>query len=150
MTNYLTKVWFPTPWELAHLEGAEYELSISCAGDGRTCGRIVITETRNDACYIAWYLDDQFRGKGYMFDAVAQTLPWLFERTHRVVAMIWPRNERSKQLAERAGFRYEGTARSLHKMDDGSYMDVEFWAVLKEDRHGKDDRTVNQPERLPG
>jgi len=132
MTSYLTEVGFPIPWELSH-QVTEITLPIRCTTDGYSCGRIVVTGAKNDACYIAWYLDPEYRGKGLMFDAVAQTLPWLFTRWHRVVAMIWPANARSKQLAERAGFRYEGTARLLHKQADGSYMDVEFWAILRED-----------------
>ena len=70
-----------------------------------------------------------------MFDAVAQILPRLLQHYHRIVAMIWTTNERSKQLAKRCGFHYEGTAVQLHRKDDGTWQDVEFWALLEES-HG--------------
>lgn len=131
-TRYLTAIAIPPTLT----DDGSYVYRVLCAEDGVQCGTIVTHPGSNSSVYITWRLLPEFRGKGLMFDAVAQFLPSLLERYHRIVAMIWTTNERSKQLAKRLGFHYEGTAVQLHKRDDGTWQDVEFWALVEGYPHG--------------
>ena len=130
-TRYLTKIAMPP---MSGEKGAKI-YRILCAEDDVECGTIVTHPGSNSSVYITWRLLPDFRGKGLMFDAVAQIIPSLLERYHRIVAMIWTTNDRSRQLAKRLGFHYEGTAQQLHRREDGTWQDVEFWALL-EVKHG--------------
>jgi ribosomal-protein-alanine N-acetyltransferase len=74
-----------------------------------------------------------------MTEGLADLLPQLFEdkRVHRIVASIQPHNTRSRNLAARLGFRYEGTAVSSLRLADGTYSDVEYWALTEDDNRAK-------------
>ena len=126
-TMYLTSIGMPP----AEGPNDEKVYTIFCADSNEKCGTIVLRPQNPSSVYIWWYLDEQFRGKGYMFDAVAQILPSLLERYHRIVAMIWTTNNRSKQLAARCGFHYESTATHLDQKPDGTWQNVEFWALVE-------------------
>jgi RimJ/RimL family protein N-acetyltransferase len=127
-TMYLTRLGYPP----IVTRPGETTYPVYCVATNDEIGRIVTHQGQSPTTvYISWYLDEEHRGRGYMFDAVAQILPILLERYHRIVAMIWTTNNRSKQLAKRAGFHYEGTAKHLHQKTDGSWQDVEFWALVE-------------------
>jgi [ribosomal protein S5]-alanine N-acetyltransferase len=74
------------------------------------------------------------RGKGVASEAVKLLICYLFEnqRVNRIRLVIHPDNVASRRLAEKCGFRHEGTARGAwyHK---GLHRDVEIYAVLHED-----------------
>jgi RimJ/RimL family protein N-acetyltransferase len=74
------------------------------------------------------------RGKGIATEAVNLLVRYLFEtkRVNRIRLVIHPDNLASRRLAEKCGFRHEGTARGAwyHK---GAHRDVEIYAILHED-----------------
>jgi len=74
------------------------------------------------------------RGKGLTTEAVNLLVRYLFEtkRVNRIRLVIDPNNMASRRLAEKCGFRHEGTARGAwyHK---GAHRDVEIYAILHED-----------------
>ena len=74
------------------------------------------------------------RGKGITTEAVNLLVRYLFEakRVNRIRLVIHPDNRASRRLAEKCGFRHEGTARGAwyHK---GAHRDVEIYAILHED-----------------
>lgn len=130
-TETLWRTWF-SPTHFPELTGDLATLTIFAAGTRRRVGTITLTAAQSSAVYIGWYGESSHHGRGLMTDAVRQILPQLFGRYHRVVAMIDHANIRSKNLAQRAGFRYEGTAvKARHYA--GVWHDIEVWAMLEED-----------------
>lgn len=79
------------------------------------------------------YLPEQ-RGKGVATEAVQLMVRYLFEtkQVNRIRLVIHPDNLASRRLAEKCGFRHEGTARGAwyHK---GQHQDVEIYALLHAD-----------------
>ena len=76
----------------------------------------------------------EHRGKGVGTEAVQLLVRYLFEtkQVNRIRLVIHPDNSASRRLAEKCGFRHEGTARGAwyHKV---KYQDVEVYAVLHDD-----------------
>jgi RimJ/RimL family protein N-acetyltransferase len=76
----------------------------------------------------------EHRSKGVATEAVTLLAQYLFEtkRVNRIRLVIHPDNLASRRLAEKCGFRHEGTARGAwyHK---GKHRDVEVYAILHDD-----------------
>ncbi|MBK8902966.1 MAG: GNAT family N-acetyltransferase [Anaerolineaceae bacterium] len=81
------------------------------------------------------------RGQGVATEAVGLLVCYLFEnkRVNRIRLVIHPHNLASRRLAEKCGFRHEGTARGAwyHK---GFHQDVEIYALLHADMMGVNGR----------
>jgi ribosomal-protein-alanine N-acetyltransferase len=79
------------------------------------------------------YATDQ-RNKGIATEAVNLLVRYLFQtkNINRIRLVIHPGNVASRRLAEKCGFRHEGTARGAwyHK---GQHHDVEIYAILHDD-----------------
>jgi ribosomal-protein-alanine N-acetyltransferase len=71
------------------------------------------------------------RGRGVMTEAVNLMVRYLFETKpiNRIRLVVHPDNAASRRLAEKCGFRHEGTARGCW-YNKGRYQDVEIYAVL--------------------
>jgi ribosomal-protein-alanine N-acetyltransferase len=107
------------------------------AANGDMLGHIEFFKTVN-------YLDEyelsyqvyapEHRGQGVTTEAVNLLVRYLFEakRVNRIRLVIHPDNAASRRLAEKCGFRHEGTARGAwyHK---GAHRDVEIYAILHAD-----------------
>jgi len=74
------------------------------------------------------------RGKGITTEAVKLLVRYLFEtkRVNRIRLVIHPDNLASRRLAEKCGFKHEGTARGAW-YNKGTHQDVEIYAILHED-----------------
>lgn len=74
------------------------------------------------------------RGKGVASEAVNLLVRYLFEtkRVNRIRLVIHPDNLASRRLAEKCGFRHEGTARGAW-YNKGRHQDVEIYAILHDD-----------------
>jgi ribosomal-protein-alanine N-acetyltransferase len=73
--------------------------------------------------------------QGLMAEALAAVLDYGFEamRLHRVEALVDPRNGRSLQTLERAGFRREGLLRD-YEFERGEFIDLALLAHLRSER----------------
>jgi [ribosomal protein S5]-alanine N-acetyltransferase len=82
--------------------------------------------------YVVYAVDQ--RGKGIATEAVNILVRYLFEtkRMNRIRLVIHPENRASRRLAEKCGFRHEGTARGAW-YNKGKHQDVEIYAMLHED-----------------
>lgn len=71
------------------------------------------------------------RGHGAMTDAVNLMVRYLFDTKpiNRIRLVIHPDNTASRRLAEKCGFRHEGTARGAW-YQNGSHHDVDIYAIL--------------------
>ena len=74
------------------------------------------------------------RRKGIATEAVNLLVRYLFEtkRVNRIRLVIHPDNAASRRVAEKSGFRHEGTARGAW-YNRGRHQDVEIYAILHED-----------------
>ena len=76
----------------------------------------------------------EHRRKGVASEAVNLLVRYLFEtkQVNRIRLVIHPDNLASRRLAEKCGFRHEGTARGAW-YNKGSHQDVESYAILHRD-----------------
>lgn len=65
------------------------------------------------ACTLGYSLDHRMEGQGFLSEALAVTIPFVFRDLglHRIQANYVPTNERSARVLRRAGFVVEGYAR---------------------------------------
>ena len=84
--------------------------------------------------YLGYYGSATHAGQGYMAEGLELVLAEAFGPLglHRVEANIQPGNERSKRLAQRAGFTYEGFSPRYLKIG-GRWRDHERFAILAEE-----------------
>jgi len=83
------------------------------------------------SAFISWNVDHAEEGKGIATEAVSHVLQSAREELHlhRIEANIRPENIRSRRLAEKLGFVYEGTSRN-YLFVDGAWRDHEHWVML--------------------
>ncbi|HEY3375968.1 MAG TPA: GNAT family protein [Armatimonadota bacterium] len=77
---------------------------------------------------------EEFQGKGLMTRAGKKVLTHLFETAglNRIEVRCDVRNSRSRALAERLGFVYEGTKRQADKIG-GEFVDMHYFGLLREE-----------------
>jgi [ribosomal protein S5]-alanine N-acetyltransferase len=76
----------------------------------------------------------EHRGRGATTEAINLLVGYLFEtrRMNRIRLVIHPDNAASRRLAEKCGFRHEGTARGAW-YNRGRHNDVEIYSILHGD-----------------
>lgn len=99
-----------------------------------TAGFSRIERFPESSCRLGYRLDRDFTGRGYMTEALRFLIPkiFFFYRLHRMEVNIMPENKPSLRLAERLGFRPEGTARELYPIG-GVYRDHLRYSLLSGD-----------------
>lgn len=96
------------------------------------------------SCFLGYKLDQRFLRRGYMTEAVRETVRIAFEELdlHRIEANIMPRNLASLGVARKAGFYEEGLALKYLQINRGvgrphPYGDPERSGKVKEFRPGE-------------
>src|SRR3954469_12774168 len=91
-----------------------------------------------ESAYLGYYAFAPTAGQGLMAEGLQLVLRHTFRKLklHRLEANIQPDNDRSKRLAERAGFRYEGYSPRYLKIGGGR-RDHERRAITREDWTGR-------------
>ncbi len=84
---------------------------------------------------IGYWLRQSAEGHGYMTEAVRLVTTFLFERlsAQRVFIRCDARNERSKAVAERLGFTFEGCNRHDEIGTDGTVRDSLVYALIPDE-----------------
>ena len=102
-----------------------------------TCG-FHMWDRRNNSVEIGYDLLPEYRGHGYMNEALRSALDFAFRTmdVNRICATIHPDNSRSIRLAENLGFRKEGILRDL-LFADGRYHDHCLYALLQWEYAGR-------------
>lgn len=78
------------------------------------------------SCGLGYNIDAAAEGQGFMREAVAPAIRYVFERmgVHRITAAYDPSNLRSARLLEHLGFRIEGEAKKYIELADGWHDSV--------------------------
>ncbi len=106
-------------------------------GDDAILGLVGVSEIVRGIfqnAYIGYWIGERFAGQGYMREALATALDYVFldMKLHRVEANIQPTNEPSRALARTLGFRCEGYSPRYLKIN-GAWRDHERWAMTSEE-----------------
>ena len=121
-------------------EESEFRL-VGFAPDGRIVGFFGLSQIYRGAfhnAYAGWSVNVEFIGHGYATEAVTAMLDFAFAAPptgialHRVQANIIPHNAASLRVAQKCGFRFEGTAKSYLKIA-GEWQDHAMYAKLAEE-----------------
>lgn len=88
---------------------------------------------------IGYFLKQSATGKGIMTRAVRviTTLAFQEYQVQRLVIKAAPGNIPSNKVAQRTGFTFEGTLRAVEKSNDGSFLDMNIYSLLKSEWQGK-------------
>lgn len=116
---------------------AEYGLSgIGIWQDKKLVGGIFFfpIERMIQATKIAYWLAESANGRGLMTRAIRPVLGYVFEelKLNRVGLEAEPANLRSKRLAERLSFTFEGIRRDGWQTN-GKYVDIAVYSMLAAD-----------------
>jgi RimJ/RimL family protein N-acetyltransferase len=137
-------------WVTAPSSSAEYRLYLKertgprqvkylvCSELKQICGVFNLSEIVRgsfQSAYLGYYALMPHAGKGYMSAGLELVLEQAFGELglHRLEANIQPKNRRSIELVQRAGFRCEGFSPRYLKIA-GRWRDHERWAVTSEER----------------
>jgi RimJ/RimL family protein N-acetyltransferase len=82
---------------------------------------------------IGYWVRSSYAGQGYITEAVNAITQFAFEKlgAHRVSIQMNPRNTRSRMVAERAGFEFEGTLRNDSREVDGRLRDTLVFSKIR-------------------
>jgi ribosomal-protein-serine acetyltransferase len=112
-------------------------LQRAIVADGRIVGMVGFPaiDWANRSAGIGYWLDAGQRGQGVMTAAVAALVDHAFEqwRLTRLEIRTDVENTRSRAVAERLGFRYEGTLRQAYRVADDRYSDDAVYSMLASD-----------------
>lgn len=79
---------------------------------------------------IAWVITPIHRGRGYMTEAVKAVKEELFRQgVSQVTIGVFPRNEASKRVASKCGFKLDGLYKDFLELGNDRTEDVEFYFV---------------------
>jgi ribosomal-protein-serine acetyltransferase len=104
--------------------------------DGAPAGVIGLEDTDllNRSAEIGYWLGKEYEGLGLITRSVQVMLDYAFGDAglNRVQIRVSPLNSRSKAVARRLGFVYEGTLRQVACLYD-QFEDLEYYSILKEE-----------------
>jgi ribosomal-protein-serine acetyltransferase len=102
---------------------------------GALVGALGVFNVRPDVrrAELGYWLAEQVQGRGVMTRAVAGLAGELFEVQgyNRLEIRCQAENLRSRRVAERLGFKHEGTLRSVHPAPGGLAADLEVFGLMR-------------------
>jgi [ribosomal protein S5]-alanine N-acetyltransferase len=123
--------------------GAGFAFAVLDAGDDdRLIGRVALGNVVRGPwqnATLGYWIDQDANGRGHCTRAVALVVRFAFEHAglHRVQPAIMPRNDRSKRVVAKVGFRHEGRAERYLEIA-GVWEDHELFALTIEDWQARD------------
>jgi len=113
-----------------------YVFGIFAKESKRLIGQIALTEVLRgplQSCFIGYFLDQEWNGKGCMSEAVQLVVEYAFQvlKLHRIEAGVMPHNIGSIRVLEKAGFQKEGIARKNVHIN-GRWEDHQVLAIINE------------------
>ncbi|MFD8086465.1 GNAT family N-acetyltransferase [Kitasatospora sp. NPDC059722] len=118
-------------------EGRTGAFAITDAADGTLCGNVALfwRDREDGLAMIGYWLLPAARGRGLATRATLAVARWGVETAaaRRLELAHAVGNDASCHVAERAGFRYEGTLRSSYRYPGRDYNDEHLHARLADD-----------------
>ena len=118
-------------------ESEDHGLQRAIVAEQRIVGIVGFPEIdwRNRSAEIGYWLDQAHQGLGVMTSAVAVLVDHGFDslNLNRLEIRTDIENARSRTVAERLGFRYEGTLRQSYRVTDERYSDDAVYSMLASD-----------------
>jgi RimJ/RimL family protein N-acetyltransferase len=123
-------------YEEGRRDGTREAFAVVDAEDGSFLGLALAFGIDRDGrqLELGYVVAPQARGRGVATRALELLTEWAFAELDALRIELWisAENEASKRVAERAGYRYEGTLRSFH-FKQGIREDFEVWSRLPSD-----------------
>ncbi|MEU4675382.1 GNAT family N-acetyltransferase [Micromonospora sp. NPDC023737] len=115
--------------------GDHASLAVADATDGTLLGSVSLYDIHDDEAEIGYWVVPSARGRGVASRAVTLLTRWGFEQLglHRIELCHATANAASCRVAERAGYRLEGTLRESFRYGDGRRHDEHLHARLATD-----------------
>ncbi|MBL27330.1 MAG: 30S ribosomal protein S5 alanine N-acetyltransferase [Rhodospirillaceae bacterium] len=116
---------------------AGYAFFVFRRNDDALLGGITVSNVRRgiaQSCSVGYWIGEPYARRGYMTEALASLLPFIFEnlRLHRIEAAVLPENAASRALLKKVGFREEGYARQFLRIN-GEWQDHVLFGMLAGD-----------------
>ncbi|MGN6796539.1 MAG: GNAT family N-acetyltransferase [Gaiellaceae bacterium] len=113
---------------------AGFAVRDTATGDAIGFAGLVQLDLEKEEAEIGYVVAPSARGRGVAGRAVELLTRWGFEtlELQRIELRIDPANEISTRIARRAGYRHEGTLRSLY-FKEGLRADVGVWSRVADD-----------------
>ncbi len=118
-------------------EDRAYPFFVFDAQSDALVGGLTLSNIRRgvaQACSLGYWIGQPFARRGFMSDAVATVLPFVFDQLglHRLEAACLPSNQASIGLLNKCSFSEEGYARRYLKIN-GRWQDHVLFAALADD-----------------
>lgn len=112
---------------------------ITIKGEGVAIGSIGFEEDKRRvdvrSLELGYSLSEKYWGQGIMTEAGLAVIKYTFENTDVEVISITtaPKNERSKKVIEKLGFKYEGCLRHSYRIYDGRVRDTLVYSMMRQE-----------------
>lgn len=113
--------------------------AVELKSSGKVIGSIRVYPDNNRGKFYAksinYVLSEDYRGNGYMTEAVRRIIKYLFEEKNvdLISAFHYPDNIKSRKVLESCGFEYEITIENGTQRFDGQVFDSICYSILKSD-----------------
>ncbi|MCK1993802.1 GNAT family N-acetyltransferase [Peribacillus muralis] len=114
-------------------DNSSYQFAITDKVTGKLFGAIALSYNQNfNNGEIAYWLGEEFWGKGYATEAGLAILEFAFtdKQYHKVFARHFSSNPASGRVLEKIGMRKEGVLRE-HIMKEKQYEDLVYYGIFK-------------------
>ncbi len=148
VTQYLTWTAHKTPedtktivkiWVDEYEKDTTYRWILEHIEEKQVIGMIdVVAFSQRDECAtIGYVLAKEYWNKGFMSEAFEAVLAFLFNEVnvHRVEATHMITNPASGKVMEKCGLKVEGIKRLKMKNNEGVFVDLVLYGVVREDYH---------------
>lgn len=124
-------------WVESYSDLEKYHWAIIPKDFGKVIGSVslVRVSNRNDQCEIGYCIGRAFWNMGYTSEAVKELIKFLFREVgfERIEALHNPDNPASGKVMEKAGMKFEGRLRKLHKDKNSNFYDCNIYSILREE-----------------
>ncbi len=85
-------------------------------------------------CELGYFISEKHEGKGIMTEQIRNIIKYCFETLGllKIFLRIGEENIGSKVIAEKTGFEKEGVLRKEFKLDNGDFIDIEYYGILNQ------------------
>ena len=112
-----------------------YDWAVVLKSENKIIGRICVYKQDDERrmADLVWYLNGNYRNRGYISEAVKAVINHLFEiGFERIEAFADVENKASTKVMAKVGMQYEGTLRTYDCRSEDSLYDAEVWSIIKE------------------